>query len=313
MSGPAVVDYSYARPAPAAIKDASYLGAVRYLAPLPNAKVVTAAELQQLWAAGLDVGLVWESYAQAASGGYTVGHGEGTEALRQADALGWPTIRPVYFVMEDPNPIPTSQWPAVEDYCHGLADAGWPAARIGGYGSQALVEHLLHLGLIAWGWQVGGWSPSVSPMCHLYQRLSPTIAPPALAGSIDEDAVLKADWGGWHPGQTVTTQSPAQEAPNMPQLSGPVVGGVVRPQQDGYWIVGQDGGVFNFGNAPAFTDPVVGKLAPGRYIRNAVATSSGAGMWLFASDGGVITLGDAKYYGSVPGLHVAPSAQPIQA
>lgn len=221
MTGPAVVDYSFARPNPADIKAAGYQGVVRYLSWLPNAKVVTRPEAEAIWAAGLDLALVWESTAQAASGGRPAGQKEGAEALRQADAVGWPADRPVYFVLEDPTRIPTSSWPAVADYCRGLQDAGWPVERVGGYGSQALIEHLLAAGLIGWGWQVGGWSPTVSGACHLYQRTTPTMAGPAWAGDVDEDAVLKPDWGGWHPGQTAA--APVQPAAGPTPLPAPII------------------------------------------------------------------------------------------
>ena len=67
----------------------------------------------------------------------------------------------------------------------------------------------------------------------------------------------------------------------------------------GYWLVGSDGGIFNFGDVPFhgsagglhLNAPVVGVAAMPIY----------GGYWLAGSDGGVFTYGDAAYLGSVPG------------
>jgi hypothetical protein len=97
----------------------------------------------------------------------------------------------------------------------------------------------------------------------------------------------------------------------LPQLSGPIVAIVLRPQNDGYWLVAQDGGLFNFGAAPALANPVVGKLSAGHYVRSATVTPSGQGLILAASDGGVFCLGDAAFHGSLGGV-VTPSSVPLE-
>jgi hypothetical protein len=68
------------------------------------------------------------------------------------------------------------------------------------------------------------------------------------------------------------------------------------PEPAGYWLVGGDGSVYNFGAAgdlgslrgTRLSRPVVG-MAP---------TPSRAGYWLVASDGGIFSFGDAKFFGS---------------
>ena len=76
----------------------------------------------------------------------------------------------------------------------------------------------------------------------------------------------------------------------------------------GYWLVGSDGGVFAFGNAP-----FVGSL-PGLGVRvnNIVGmapTKDGRGYWLVARDGGIFSFGDAPFYGSLGGQRLnAPSS-----
>ncbi len=75
-----------------------------------------------------------------------------------------------------------------------------------------------------------------------------------------------------------------------------------RPEMEGYWLSGDDGGVFSYGyldfygsltNA-ALPHPIVGMTA----------TKSNNGYWLVAADGGVYCFGDAQYYGSVPGNNI---------
>jgi hypothetical protein len=71
------------------------------------------------------------------------------------------------------------------------------------------------------------------------------------------------------------------------------------PDDQGYWLVGADGGIFDFGDAGFFgsmggthlNEPIVG-LAP---------TPDGQGYWLVGADGGIFALGDAPFIGSLAG------------
>ncbi|HZQ98236.1 MAG TPA: hypothetical protein VFC93_05390 [Chloroflexota bacterium] len=77
------------------------------------------------------------------------------------------------------------------------------------------------------------------------------------------------------------------------------------PNGDGYYVLGRDGGVFAFGNAP-FLDSIPGlpppyNVAHGGAIAMAV-TPTGKGYYILTGDGGVFTFGDAHFYGSIPGL-----------
>lgn len=103
--------------------------------------------------------------------------------------------------------------------------------------------------------------------------------------------------------------------PALPALARPSCAIVMRPQNDGYWQVCQDGGIFAFGDAPAFgsNDPLpADQLQPGHLVTAAAGTASGNGLILNASDGGAFTFGDAVYRGSLSQL-VSPSPQPLEA
>jgi hypothetical protein len=288
-----IADYSWARPSLHALKAAGAEGIQRYLAPLPNKKVIDSAEYHAALDAGLTVSLLWESVNQRALGGAAAGAVDGGEAARQAHLLGHTGT--IYAVLEDPNAVDVSQYPAVDAYARAFAKAY--GAVIGGYGSQRLVELLLQRGVIGYGQQVGGWSDTVSAACHLYQRLTPTVLAP-FVGDVDEDAILKPDYG-----QVPRPVGTDSGGPVMAQLAAPICAGVIRPQEDGYWLIGRDGGIFNFGGAPQFEPHLVIPDSPQEII-DAKCTRSGQGLYLFGADGGVFTFGDASnsFFGSVAAL-----------
>ena len=78
------------------------------------------------------------------------------------------------------------------------------------------------------------------------------------------------------------------------------------PDENGYWLVASDGGIFAYGDAGFF-----GSTGGKRWWRRSSAwpaTPDGGGYWLVASDGGIFSFGDAHFYGSMGGK---PLNQPI--
>jgi hypothetical protein len=67
----------------------------------------------------------------------------------------------------------------------------------------------------------------------------------------------------------------------------------------GYHVVGSDGGVFSFGDAPF--EGSAGSVHLAQPIVGMAATHDGDGYWLVARDGGIFNYGDAGYYGSMGG------------
>ncbi len=65
---------------------------------------------------------------------------------------------------------------------------------------------------------------------------------------------------------------------------------------NGYWVVGSDGSVNDFGAAPSYGS-MAGKALNGPVVAMA-PTADQAGYWLVGSDGGIFTFGDATFYGS---------------
>ena len=85
-------------------------------------------------------------------------------------------------------------------------------------------------------------------------------------------------------------------------LSSLVTGMAPTPDGGGYWLVGTDGGVFAFGDAP-FAGSLGGRPLNGPVVAM-TPTPSGRGYWLVALDGGVFAFGDAGFYGSMGAIHL---------
>jgi len=193
-----LVDYSFARPDPAAIKAAGYVGVMRYLSNTPG-KNLSAAERDALHAAGLSIGLVWETTASRAGQGLLAGRADAQAACAQAKALGYPINCPLFFAV-DYDAAPS----AVAPYFVGIkAVATYP---VGVYGSYRIVE----ASSVPYHWQASAWSGGkVSSRAHLYQRLRPTVAHP-VAGA--DENLLITPLPLWTPTATSTTP----KGPEMP-------------------------------------------------------------------------------------------------
>ena len=116
-------------------------------------------------------------------------------------------------------------------------------------------------------------------------------------------------------GSVSITYDPTTDAcpTQAPVTSAPAIytpGTSASTSTHGYWLVGSDGGIFNFGTADFYGSP--GSLALQRPVVGIVPTADRGGYWLDASDGGIFNYGDAGFYGSIPGLglHPAGSGQP---
>jgi hypothetical protein len=73
----------------------------------------------------------------------------------------------------------------------------------------------------------------------------------------------------------------------------------------GYWLVGSDGGIFNFGAAGFYGS--TGSMTLQRPVVGITPTNDNRGYWLVASDGGVFSYGDSTFVGSLPGLGFHPA------
>jgi hypothetical protein len=70
----------------------------------------------------------------------------------------------------------------------------------------------------------------------------------------------------------------------------------------GYWLVGRDGGIFAFGDAPF--QGSTGNIHLNQPIVGMAANPAGNGYWFVAADGGVFAFGGAGFFGSTGGTHL---------
>lgn len=153
------VDFSYARPDPVAIRQAGYVGAIRYLSPNPK-KNITRAEAKALHDAGLWISLVWERSAKRAGEGKGPGVTDARMADAQADALGVPEGVVIFYAVDyDATPA------QVKAYMDGVKATS--KRPVGVYGSARIMD-----GITADAhWQTVAWSGGkVSKRANWLQR-----------------------------------------------------------------------------------------------------------------------------------------------
>jgi hypothetical protein len=188
------VDYSFARPPLAALKAAGVVGVLRYVCSLPNAKAITLAEADAIRGAQLGLGLVWENSPGSWRGGHAQGLSDGTEARKQATAVGFPALRPIYAAYD--------QLVTDADTSTALAyQAGFNLANGGPQGAYAealLLDRMFAGNYICVGWQTNAtsWPGNAvdDPRAALHQRYNVQL-PGVPVGSIDVDEINLADWG----------------------------------------------------------------------------------------------------------------------
>src|SRR5258708_11753255 len=105
------------------------------------------------------------------------------------------STRPIYFSVD--IDVDGAQ---VLDYFKGVASV-IGEARTGGYGSYRLLQYLLNVGAIAWGWQTYAWSGGLWELrAHIQQYQNGMV----MAGAnVDYDRSIKSDFGQWQVGGTM--------------------------------------------------------------------------------------------------------------
>lgn len=196
-----VIDYAWEHPNPQAIKDAGYVGVIRYLSNDPS-KNLSRAEATALHKAGLSIRLVWESTATRPLSGWLAGRADRKKAEALAKALGYPTATPIHYAC-DANLKPGK----VEPYYKGTMKGAYPN---GDYGPRAVIEDLHVKGITSYHWQAGprDWGGDVvSKVAHLYQRTKATRVIKGAKSGWDENVVLHP-----FPAWTPTVKAPAKPA-----------------------------------------------------------------------------------------------------
>jgi Rv2525c-like, glycoside hydrolase-like domain len=214
------IDYAYGNGITAAqMKTAGVHFACRYLATLPNPKVINKTEFTNLTAAGIAVILVWEQSGRDCDRWYAGGQTDAREALRQAAALGYTGA--IYFAPADYD-APQNDQPKIDSYMDGAVSVVG-IKRTGFYGGYWTCRRVHEAGKATYFWQTYAWSGSNLPgnradlggfTRHLYQYSNGERVGPA---EVDFNHALAADYGQ-HPRPAAPPAPPPPPAGPGPYL-----------------------------------------------------------------------------------------------
>lgn len=157
--GDRLYDFSWARPTAEEVKRVGH-GVIGYLSNGIPGKDMTKIEADHYRSHGLFVGLVWETAATRAAGGFAAGQHDARLAQAEAHKIGCPIHVPIFFACDfDADPA------QVAAYYRGVVSI--LGSRSGCYGGIRVIEARL----TPWLWQTSAWSGNaISKRAHLYQR-----------------------------------------------------------------------------------------------------------------------------------------------
>jgi hypothetical protein len=187
-----VLDYSGGFPGAAAIKDAGYPGAVRYIGTPGNRKNATALELADFIAHGIGMALVFEQSATNWRGGFERGKVDGRAGRDHANRIGFSADRPIYMVI-DQDVVLSGEFAAMIEYLRGAGTTLGGAELVGVYGEADVIDRARDAGVAHWFWQTAAWSRGrVAGGLHLYQRVG-TVTVNGVPCDVND--IKASDWG----------------------------------------------------------------------------------------------------------------------
>ncbi|MFI0350429.1 DUF1906 domain-containing protein [Actinomadura sp. 9N407] len=186
------VDYSWGRPDPAALKRADVEFVCRYLSHDTTGKNLTRDEAERLSEAGLSLVVVWETTARRALAGEGAGIDDARHAERQANEIGMPDDRPVYFAVD--FDAQREHQDAIHAYLDGAASV-IGRDRVGVYAGYGPVNRALDAEKAEWAWQTYAWSGGKwDERAHIQQYSNGH----ELDGvSVDHNRATQDDYGQW--------------------------------------------------------------------------------------------------------------------
>ncbi len=189
-------DFSMARPSVAALRTAGLDFVLRYVSTPGNAKNLTRAEADRYRAAGIDVGVVFETTAGRALAGNAAGRADAAAAAVQTAAAGGPGAGVVYMAV-DVDTTTTAQRQAVAAYLGGAALAiSWE--RVGVYGEFEVIDYVAAHTPCRWFFQTYAWS-GTPPRWHPRAQLRQVRNGVRLGdgSQVDLCEAHADDWGQW--------------------------------------------------------------------------------------------------------------------
>ena len=258
--------------------------AARYFAFLPNSKVLTLSEAQNLAKLGWWLVANWEEDGTGLVSGDAAYQAQvAAAAVAQAKSCGMPAGRPIYFSVDEQ--ADQSTFPTILANLK-LREAALAPYTVGVYGESALISYLASNG-VHFLWQANAWSNgATSPSALIVQQLAQV----TLAGvTCDVDTALAEDFGQWQPGKLPTVTPPPP-----PPFTGQVVG--VAATQTGYLVLLTDGGVLNF-HTPWYGSPKESGIDSATHHPVGIAAAPNGGYWVATAEGNVYNFG-TEWHGS---------------
>lgn len=157
-------DYSGGRPNGASLRNAGFIGVIRYVGIGGLWKRLTAAEYKDLTAHQLQVLTIAENSGADAEGGYSAGRANAQAAQADITNLGLPG-NTLIFAGVDSNKVAASD---AVDYVHGFRDV-LGVARTGVYGFDYVINAVKADGSASVFWQAGH-PPAPGAGVHFWQR-----------------------------------------------------------------------------------------------------------------------------------------------
>lgn len=179
-------DYSAGRIAPGVLKAAGATAVFRYVSTPGNPKNITAAEYAELTAAGITVGLVYETTATWMLGGYGAGVAAAKAARAQAAAAGYPATHPLWYAADFDTIAHPGSLATVIDALHGCADADGSKALVRPYGDYAVIEAAYVAGFTG-GWQTVAWSGGIWSAHALIRQTGKSLTEAGVQVDVDEN------------------------------------------------------------------------------------------------------------------------------
>ena len=184
-----IVDYAWGyHPGHAkALAKAGVTGVLRYCSRDPN-KDISSFEVKELKAAGIQIGLVYETSADWMLGGYARGVTAGTEALLRAKKAG---LTPGILYLGADFDVSAAQQSNIDDAIRG----GNTVVSCGIYGGYNTVKRALDSGATVHAWQTSAWSHNLWDQRAVLQQYSNGHIISGLA--VDYNRAVSTNWGQW--------------------------------------------------------------------------------------------------------------------
>jgi hypothetical protein len=179
------MDYSFARPTIAVVREGGFTFACRYLTG--GGKALSPQEVKGLSLEDVAIVSIYEESATAMLGGFNAGMHDGDAALNAAHRIGMPKGRPVYFACDfDMQP---DQEEECLQYLKGASHGLRGNYAVGGYGGLRFVRAAQKAG-VHFLWQTLAWSGGLwLPQAQLRQT--------GVGAEIDTDYAYASDFGQW--------------------------------------------------------------------------------------------------------------------